>query len=70
MTPENLSFNARIVRCPGCAGDSIYGPDNIFRPFCSARCKGLDFGAWASEEFLMAADVAPDEDVFGDPKLK
>jgi len=39
----------RIVRCPTCGGDSIYAERNPFRPFCSARCKGVDFGAWKKE---------------------
>ena len=59
----------RIVRCPTCGGDSIYAPSNASRPFCSARCKGIDFGAWASEEFRMPAEAPPDEEPFGDPKL-
>ena len=41
----------RIVRCPACGGDSIYAPSNPYRPFCSERCKNVDLGAWASEEF-------------------
>ena len=41
----------RHVRCPGCGGDSIYAPSNPSRPFCSERCKNMDFGAWASESF-------------------
>jgi hypothetical protein len=53
--------SARIVRCPNCRGDSIYGPSNPYRPFCGARCKGLDFGAWADESFRMAAETEPDE---------
>ncbi len=51
----------RIVRCPNCSGDSVYGPSNAYRPFCSARCKGLDFGAWAGESFRLAAETEPDE---------
>jgi uncharacterized protein len=41
----------RIVRCPACGGDSIYAQSNPYRPFCSERCKNVDLGAWASEEF-------------------
>jgi endogenous inhibitor of DNA gyrase (YacG/DUF329 family) len=26
-------------------------PDNRWRPFCSERCKMIDLGAWASEEY-------------------
>jgi endogenous inhibitor of DNA gyrase (YacG/DUF329 family) len=29
---------------------------NEFRPFCSERCKLLDFGAWADEEFALPAE--------------
>ena len=44
---------SRIVACPGCKGDSLYAPSNPYRPFCSGRCKNLDFGAWASESYRM-----------------
>ncbi|NBX05189.1 MAG: DNA gyrase inhibitor YacG, partial [Betaproteobacteria bacterium] len=27
------AFASRIVRCPRCGGDSVYGPANAFRPF-------------------------------------
>jgi endogenous inhibitor of DNA gyrase (YacG/DUF329 family) len=51
----------RLVRCPACGGNSVYGPANRFRPFCSERCKNLDLGAWASESFRVAGDTSPDE---------
>ena len=51
---------ARIVRCPGCSGDSRYAADNPYRPFCSARCKNVDFGGWASESFRLQARPDPD----------
>ena len=61
----------RIVRCPTCGGDSIYAPSNAYRPFCSARCKGVDLGAWASEEFRMPAEAPTDDELFGgDPKIQ
>jgi endogenous inhibitor of DNA gyrase (YacG/DUF329 family) len=34
----------------------VYSADNAFRPFCSARCKNNDFGAWASEGYAVPAD--------------
>ena len=58
----------RIVRCPACGGDSVYAPTNAFRPFCSARCKGMDLGAWASESFRVPGEAPPDDVPFGDPK--
>ena len=51
---------SRIIRCPGCGGRSTYSTDNAFRPFCSARCKNNDFGAWASEDYAVPADPDPD----------
>jgi uncharacterized protein len=53
---------SRIVTCPTCGGDSVYAPDNPFRPFCSERCKNVDFGAWASESYRLAARPSPSED--------
>jgi len=58
----------RIVRCPACGGNSVYAPSNPYRPFCSERCKGLDFGAWASESFRVPEETPPDDVPFGDPK--
>ncbi len=52
------------VRCPACGGPSLFAPTNAWRPFCSQRCKQVDFGAWASEEFRVAGrleDLDPGE---------
>ena len=58
----------RIVRCPACGGDSVFAPSNAYRPFCSERCRNLDFGAWASESFRVPDESPPDDLPFGDPK--
>ena len=60
----------KIVVCPVCKGDSIYAPSNLFRPFCSERCKNIDFGAWASEGFRMPVDAPLDDMPYGDPTLQ
>lgn len=62
-------FAPRKVRCPACAGMSLYSSANPYRPFCSARCKGVDLGAWASEEFKLPEETPLDEP-FGDPRLQ
>lgn len=51
---------ARWVDCPNCGGPSRYAPDNADRPFCCARCKQADLGAWASEQFAVAVPESPD----------
>lgn len=52
----------RIIRCPGCGGASVYAPRNAFRPFCSARCKNNDFGAWSSERYAVPETPGPADD--------
>lgn len=71
MSDSNPAQNItpRQVRCPACAGLSHYTSTNAYRPFCSARCKGIDLGAWANEEFKLPDETPPDEP-FGDPRLQ
>ena len=52
---------ARKVRCPQCGGESLWSPENPWRPFCSERCKQIDLGAWASESYRIAGQVSDDE---------
>ena len=35
-----------------------WGPTNRYRPFCSERCKLLDFGAWVDGEYAVPAEEA------------
>ena len=44
-------MNTRIttVDCPTCKKSVAWTDENKFRPFCSKRCKLIDFGEWASE---------------------
>ena len=53
-----------IVKCPQCGKEKEF-TGNEFRPFCSARCKLLDFGAWANEEYNLPAETSAlsEEDV-------
>lgn len=52
----------RQVICPKCGAKVLWVPESRFRPFCSARCKGADLGAWASEQYRVAATVTDDEE--------
>ena len=58
---------ARVIRCPGCGGPSVYSTSNAYRPFCSARCKNNDFGAWASERFSVDTDAPLSDEDQPDP---
>lgn len=63
MKPEDKADpgSAKVVICPTCGGNSVYAASNAFRPFCSERCKNIDLGAWASENFRMPSDGLADE---------
>jgi endogenous inhibitor of DNA gyrase (YacG/DUF329 family) len=67
-TRSDKPAKPRLVRCPQCGGDSVYAPSNPYRPFCSERCKNIDLGAWAAEEFRVPDEAPPDDLQFGDPK--
>ncbi|HEY0545176.1 MAG TPA: DNA gyrase inhibitor YacG [Pyrinomonadaceae bacterium] len=38
------------MNCPLCGKPTVW-QDNPHRPFCSERCKLIDFGKWADEEY-------------------
>jgi hypothetical protein len=45
------------MKCPTC-GKPTEWQDNLYRPFCSERCKLIDFGRWANEEYRVPAEPA------------
>jgi hypothetical protein len=53
----------RMVACPRCAAQVPWVEASRYRPFCSARCKGADLGAWANDEYRIATkdESPPDE---------
>ncbi len=38
------------IICPVCKNITTW-EENPFRPFCTERCKLIDLGAWASDEY-------------------
>ena len=40
-----------IVTCPECGAEVAWARENAFRPFCSERCRLIDLGAWANEQY-------------------
>ena len=55
----NLLFRGcfmTVINCPKCGKETQY-EGNEFRPFCSERCKLLDFGAWADEAYALPAEA-------------
>ncbi|MFM7485019.1 MAG: DNA gyrase inhibitor YacG [Burkholderiaceae bacterium] len=50
-----------VVDCPTCSTKVEWIQENAHRPFCSARCKQIDLGAWAEEKYKIPG-AAPEEE--------
>ncbi|OYV29227.1 MAG: DNA gyrase inhibitor YacG [Thiomonas sp. 20-64-9] len=59
MDSTQAPASSRRVRCPHCGAFTVYSTSNPWRPFCSERCKSIDFGAWASESYRVQAKPEP-----------
>ena len=57
----------RAILCPVCKKETAW-KDNPFRPFCSERCRLIDLGNWASDEYRFAGDKKTDADDPGNEK--
>ncbi|HAZ41418.1 MAG TPA: DNA gyrase inhibitor YacG [Methylococcaceae bacterium] len=42
------------VNCPSCGKKVAWTLVEVFRPFCSERCKLIDLGEWATEGYAIA----------------
>jgi endogenous inhibitor of DNA gyrase (YacG/DUF329 family) len=49
------------IKCPTCK-QKIEWNNNPYRPFCSERCKLIDLGAWASEEYKIEGKLEDESD--------
>ncbi|HQU79656.1 MAG TPA: DNA gyrase inhibitor YacG [Azonexus sp.] len=59
-------MTVRKVRCPQCGGESLWSPENPWRPFCSERCKQIDLGCWASDSYRIPVQEENDGEAGGD----
>ncbi|MEE9331205.1 MAG: DNA gyrase inhibitor YacG [Methylophilaceae bacterium] len=51
MQEEKTPQNTKQVMCPNCKKMAEFSPNNRYRPFCSERCKMIDLGDWANENY-------------------
>ena len=54
-------MTTQLVKCPECGKSARLDDANKYRPFCSERCKLIDFGALASESYAVPGPKAEDE---------
>lgn len=45
------------IHCPICKKDVVLGTPDF--PFCSERCRLIDLGKWASEDYKISEPASP-----------
>ena len=50
-----------VVACPQCGKDVVWQSESRYRPFCSDRCKMIDLGQWADEDYRIPVDEQTDQ---------
>jgi endogenous inhibitor of DNA gyrase (YacG/DUF329 family) len=48
-------MKSKKIKCPVCKKETIWD-ENPFRPFCSERCRLIDLGKWASEDYRIPGE--------------
>ena len=64
----SLAAAPRVVKCPTCGKDVPWVPESPFRPFCSERCRKIDLGAWAAEEYRVPEAAPREPETPDDPR--
>jgi endogenous inhibitor of DNA gyrase (YacG/DUF329 family) len=54
--------SVRTVACPRCGKKAAFNPDNKWRPFCSERCRTIDLGKWAAEDYRVPQEEKPEDE--------
>jgi endogenous inhibitor of DNA gyrase (YacG/DUF329 family) len=50
------------MRCPICHKATDLSRSNPFPPFCSERCRDIDLGKWAGENYRIEGGKVEDRD--------
>ena len=57
---------AKKYHCPQCKTEIEWNENYPYRPFCSERCKMMDFGDWANESNKIPSALIENPDDFLD----
>lgn len=63
MTPNPMQARKLKVNCPTCNDIVPWTEASKYRPFCSERCKLIDFGEWASERHAIPGEPVNPGDI-------
>ncbi|OLF38568.1 DNA gyrase inhibitor YacG [Psychrobacter sp. Cmf 22.2] len=61
MTETTPNTPPKTYPCPRCDTQTTW-QNNKYKPFCSSRCKLIDLGAWANEDYTLPAETTPFSD--------
>ncbi len=56
--------------CPTCEKGTELDVSNIYRPFCSKRCKLIDLGQWADETYSISESTITESNIDSDSLKK
>ncbi|MEQ1840364.1 MAG: DNA gyrase inhibitor YacG, partial [Verrucomicrobiales bacterium] len=59
MSDLPASAAPRQVPCPTCGTPSLFAPSNRWRPFCSERCRRVDFFRWFEGKYAIEEPLGP-----------
>ncbi|MXZ33491.1 MAG: DNA gyrase inhibitor YacG [Gammaproteobacteria bacterium] len=51
------------INCPNCGKEVEWTKDNRFRPFCCERCRLIDLGEWAAENYRVPGEPSAPPDI-------
>ena len=63
-----MKEDMKEMTCPNCGIKFKLEKTSAFRPFCSERCKSIDFGNWAFESHKINGEIS-DEDLWSEQQL-
>lgn len=61
--PNKTDSKPLELNCPTCNKTITWSDEYPDRPFCSARCKQIDFGDWANETHAIPGEPVPDPEL-------
>lgn len=47
--------------CPRCKNAADLSDKNSYRPFCSEKCKLIDFGSWVDEDNIISRPIKSED---------
>lgn len=56
QSPSSKAPGGPQLDCPHCGKTITWSEDYPERPFCSRRCREIDFGTWANEGYRIPGE--------------